>query len=226
MTALHHVPKFSAPRSISPRILRANQRARRQRPACDTRCACPRSSTICSMAAASCTDRPARDNGGSAPPAFDSCAFRSRSRCRRWRCRSSSRALSRSAARRFLRRRARRRSRHFALHVFCVFAADAAGTYHCLHSLQRCRSRVTGLFRFMPERSHPTRSPASFPPAYNQMDLLTAIRWISVSPAPKDRGHLPKGRLNALVNHLPALVNHLPARNGGLLGRGVRCVAT
>jgi len=139
-----HVPDFAPTRADSSRVSR---RSWRRRPARDKRWICPNSSTIWSMLARAWAERPARDIDNSG------CSNVARSRWRRWRMRSISRAAGSSALRRALACLARRCNRQRLLQVACVFAADGAGRYQRRHSQHRRRGslRVGSIPRASPE---------------------------------------------------------------------------
>ena len=180
MTVRNHVPHSLASPPIFSNVFNALRRSRRRRPVSDRRYACPTSRSISAITTRTCGERPVSDTGGSVPCATS----RFFARCTRWRSRSSARASARSALRRTLSCLARRRSRHSLLHVFCVFAAEAAGTYHRRHSQQRRRASVTNL-RVIHQGSQHNQTAATFPTNYAKVDLVTAKRWISSWPAPK-----------------------------------------
>ena len=171
MTSPPDVPGAAAARLLSPSESRVSCR---RRPARDSRCSCPKFSTILSMAARPGAPRPARDIGG---PALFPAA--SSARCLRLRARSSARTSSRSSLRLVFCCSARRSSRHLFPHVTWMLAVDGSGRCQARHMQQR--RRVVLLLVVTPRRL-PSPGPSPTSRLHIGRGTFTAPGWISRPP--------------------------------------------
>ena len=89
----------------------------------------------CSSTPSTCCRSSAGSSSGGGGPVASGACFRERQRA--CRTRSAALNLSMSLVRRLLLRRFRHARRHFVQHVCCVFAAEAFGWNHFLHSIHR-----------------------------------------------------------------------------------------